>query len=173
MPSSQTLPNLMSPKPETINPPVENFETQIPEQETQPSAEIPETEKSLPLKEQSEPESIPETAPQSIPEQFASAIKTPQIPQIKDELSQRIETIMEEDLRETYSELDPVQKQKFKIKGEETVKKIKELLKKTKTSFQKIVKLLLEWLKILPVDRYYLEQEAKIKADKIMALKTI
>jgi hypothetical protein len=135
-----------------------------------------------------EQENIPETtevqAPQEAKQveqviQKAPTIKTkplqnkPQaIPKVRDEMTLKIEKIMEEDLKDAFTELTTVQKQQFKIKGEETAEKIKLLLTKTKINIKKVVKLLLEWLKILPgINKFFLEQEAKIKADKIIALK--
>jgi len=89
----------------------------------------------------------------------------------KDELTQEIEGILEEGLEDAYKELTPVQKQEFKMKGEETARKIKELIQAGKAKVKKIFELVLEWLKTLPgVNKYFLEQEAKIKADKISKL---
>ena len=81
---------------------------------------------------------------------------------------------MEEGLTDAYRELTPVQKQEFKIAGERTARKIRDLLRSTHLKIKKIFKLLLAWLRLLPgVNKYYLEQEAKIKADKIFALQKI
>ncbi len=89
----------------------------------------------------------------------------------KDELTQEIEGILEEGLEDAYKELTPVQQQEFKMKGEETARKIKELIETGKSKVKKIFELILEWLKTLPgVNKYFLEQEAKIKADKISKL---
>lgn len=90
----------------------------------------------------------------------------------KDELTVKIEKIMEEGLGEAYAKLSPISQQEFKIKGEETAAKINELMKSARVKIRKVLKLILEWLKFLPgVNRYFLEQEAKIKTDKILALK--
>ncbi len=94
------------------------------------------------------------------------------IPQVRDELTVEIEHVMEEGLKDAFTELTPVQAQEFKIKGEQTAQQIRQLLKGTKIKVKQIVKLLFDWLKLLPgVNKFFLEQEAKIKADKIVALK--
>lgn len=94
------------------------------------------------------------------------------IPTVKDEFTLRVEKIMEEGLGDAYKELTTVQKQEFKIKGEETAWKIRELFKKTHVKVKEIFRLLVEWLRILPgVNKFFIEQEAKIKADKILTLK--
>ena len=90
----------------------------------------------------------------------------------KDPTMLKVEKIMEEGLREAYEKMSPVAKQEFKIKGEETAEKIGQLLKKTHIQVKKIFTLIFEWLKIIPgVNYFFLEQEAKIKTDKIIALK--
>lgn len=94
------------------------------------------------------------------------------IPQVRDALTIQIEHIMEEGLQEAYKELSTVEQQEFKIKGEETAWEIRALLKQAKLKIKTIFKLLVSWLKLLPgVNRFFLEQEAKIKVDKIISLK--
>ncbi len=87
-------------------------------------------------------------------------------------LQSKIENILQEDLVELYCELSPADQQKFKLTGEETASKISQLLTAVKVKVQEIIKLLIDWLKFLPgVNKYFIEQEAKIKADKILRLK--
>ncbi len=94
--------------------------------------------------------------------------------QTKDELTNKIELIMEENLGDAFLELTPVQKQEFKLRGEKTALEIKNIINKKgkKNNIKKIFQLLLDWLKMLPgINKFFLEQEAKIKADKIISLK--
>lgn len=94
------------------------------------------------------------------------------IPQVRDAVTRQVETIMEEGLKDAFQALTPIQKQEFKIKGEETSRKIRDLLRGAHIKVKKIFRLLLDWLKLLPgVNRFFLEQEAKIKADRIIGLK--
>ena len=98
--------------------------------------------------------------------------KTVIIPQAKDQLTVDIEKIMEEDLKDVFLELTPIQKQEFKIKGEEIAFKIRNIMRQTKIKAKAILRLVIEWLKVLPgINRFFLEQEAKIKTDRIMALR--
>ncbi|HZJ41757.1 MAG TPA: hypothetical protein VFD51_01950 [Patescibacteria group bacterium] len=56
--------------------------------------------------------------------------------------------------------------------GEDTTAKINLLLNKTKIKVDKIISLIKKWLKIIPgINHFFLEQEAKIKADKIINIK--
>lgn len=97
--------------------------------------------------------------------------KQPTLPP-QDELSIKIEKILEEGLNDPYQRLSPIAKQEFKLKGEQTARKIRDLMRGGRIKIKKILKLILEWLKMLPgVNRFFLEQEAKIKAEKIIALK--
>ncbi len=89
-----------------------------------------------------------------------------------DPVTFQIEKIMEQGIGEAYQELTPIQKQQFKIKGEQTAKQIKQLLQTTHVKVKKIFRLLLDWLKLLPgINRFFLMQEAKIKTDQILSLK--
>lgn len=100
--------------------------------------------------------------------------KNTAIPQVRDELTVQIEKIMEEGLADVFRELTPTQKQEFKRKGEQTANQIRLLYNKTNIKVKKLFHLLLDWLKFLPgINRFFLEQEAKIKADKMIALKRI
>jgi hypothetical protein len=79
---------------------------------------------------------------------------------------------MAEGLEDAYKEMDPALQQRFKKTGEETANAISKLLQQSKIQVKKIVTLLLRWLRLIPrVNPYYLEQQAKIKADAIVALK--
>jgi len=97
--------------------------------------------------------------------------KTGQKQHIQDEVTTQIEKVMEDGLGDTYDSLSVVQKQQFKIKGEETVFEIRNLMQKTKIKMKTILRLLLDWMKIIPgVNHFFLEQEAKIKADQIFRI---
>lgn len=90
----------------------------------------------------------------------------------KDPALQRIEDIMGEDLTDAFLKLSPERQQKFKEKGEETASKIQQIIEGAKVNTKKIFDLIRKWLKMIPgINRFFLEQEAKIKTDKILSLK--
>lgn len=133
-------------------------------QKTEAKKEIP-----LPTEKQKKPEETIETLTQKLKKPRKQKPTT--VPQIRDELTVRVEKIMEEGLADAYRELTPVQKQEFKLKGEQTAYAIRKLLGSARIRVRHIFTLLIEWLKLLPgVNRFFLEQEAKIKADKILTL---
>ncbi len=84
-------------------------------------------------------------------------------------IKKEIEAVLEEDVKELYLAMNPSDQQKFKAKGEETTAKINEIVNSAKVNAKKIFHLIRGWLKIIPgVSKFFLEQEAKIKTDKIL-----
>lgn len=103
-------------------------------------------------------EALPQAAPIAAPIQ-------------KSPLLLEIESIMEENLQEIYQNMPDELKQKFNIEGEKTAGEIQTLMQSFKATTKKIIDLLKKWLLIIPgINKFFLEQEAKIKADKIMAI---
>lgn len=112
-----------------------------------------------------------EISSDTIPSAPRRHIPIPQIP-TADPVAAKVEKILEEGLQETYLTLSPVAQQEFKIKGEKTAEAISALLRSAHVKAKQIFNLILAWLKILPgVNRFFLEQEAKVKTDKILSLK--
>lgn len=94
----------------------------------------------------------------------------PPVP-VKSPLVREIEDVLSEDLLEVYRSMTPQQQEEFKVKGEQAASKIAELLQSIRVQSQKILGLIKDWLRLIPgVNRFFLEQEAKIKTDKILAL---
>ncbi len=84
----------------------------------------------------------------------------------------RIEDILAKDLEEVYLNIAPAKQREFKEAGEDASRKISLLLEKAKLKVEKIINLIRKWLLIIPgINRFFLEQEAKIKADEIIKLK--
>lgn len=84
-----------------------------------------------------------------------------------------IEDIMSQDVRDMYLQMTPDKQQEFKAKGEKTASEINNLLDKAKWEVGKIIDLLKKWLLIIPgVNKFFIEQEAKIKADEIIRLRS-
>jgi hypothetical protein len=83
-----------------------------------------------------------------------------------------IDDILEDGLADVYQNLTPDKQQELKQAGEQTVRQIDQLLDHAKSQLTKIIGLIRRFLAIIPgVNRFFLEQEVKIKTDKIMALK--
>lgn len=90
----------------------------------------------------------------------------------EEERRKQIDLILSEGLNDVFLNMTKKQQKEFQEKGIKTVNKINKLLSQTKVKVKKIVDLIKSWLKTIPkVNRYFLEQEAKIKTDKIIKLK--
>ena len=82
----------------------------------------------------------------------------------------RVEAILEEDLGDIYFQLPLAFQRQLKQRGEETTQKIIVLLSRPKVKITRIIGFIKDWLKLIPgVNRFFLEQTAKIKTDKIIA----
>lgn len=153
-----------SPKPPAAEVPAKIIEAEPPV-EIRKEVPKPEAEK-MPQPEKEAPEAAVQPAPPPPPSVPAEPAE------IKSEQLIQIESILEEDLKDTYFKLDPKIRGKFQSEGEKTAKKIEILLKEAKVKTHKIFKAIYDWLKIIPgVNKFFLRQEAKIKTDKILKIK--
>ena len=131
---------------------------------------------------QVEREFVPEKAPETVaPVQEGETFK-PQVapqpaiqpqpiqaPAVKDPEVQEIEGILSEGLQDVYQNLDPQAKQRFRQKGEEAATMIKQMTYSVKFTFKWLVGVITSWLSTIPkVNKFFLEQEAKIKADRLI-----
>lgn len=120
--------------------------------------------------EETKPAEIKEGGVLPRPKQSRRAAAMPPSP--RDELTVQVEKLLAEGLKDAFEKLPPIAQQEFKLKGEQTAGKIRELLRSAKVKVKKVFRLIIEWLMLLPsVNHFFLEQEAKIKTDKIIALK--
>ena len=86
-------------------------------------------------------------------------------------IHKKIENVLAEGMDDVYLSLDAGTQRVFKTKGEEVSVKITNLLLQAKIRVKEITKLILEWLRLIPrVNKHYLEQEAKIKTEKILKI---
>ncbi|MEK7496716.1 MAG: hypothetical protein AAB657_02310 [Patescibacteria group bacterium] len=87
-------------------------------------------------------------------------------------IQKQVEGILAEGLESVYKNLSPDKKLQFKVLGEQTARKIVGLVSQTKFRLVEVLKLIRDWLFTLPgVNKFFVEQEAKIKLDKILKLR--
>ncbi|MFW5888731.1 MAG: hypothetical protein ACOCVY_03385 [Patescibacteria group bacterium] len=97
----------------------------------------------------------------------------------KDRIQRRkeIEKILQDGLEDMYKELDDEKKKIFREKGEKIASQINEYLderrsRKLSDFFnsvkKKILRLIKQWLCLLNASKEFIEQEAKLKSDKII-----
>ncbi|MBU4421722.1 hypothetical protein L6259_00095 [Candidatus Parcubacteria bacterium] len=113
-------------------------------------------------------------------------IETPETPEIKawmpagaiqddasyDEELIEIKSILSDDVSELYKQMSSLRRQIFRKRGEDIAIKIKIIMQKTCVKAADIFELIKNWLKMIPhLSSYFLEQEAKIKTDKILGMR--
>lgn len=85
----------------------------------------------------------------------------------------QVEKILEEGLGDLYLSMPSYKQREFKDVGEKTAEQITIILDSAKFKIKKIILLIMKWLSLIPgVSKYFLEQEAKIKADEIIKLRS-
>jgi hypothetical protein len=115
-----------------------------------------------------EEQAVSEPAPPTTPVQaVARVMRAP-----KDRMTAEVEAVLSEGLEEIYRQLSPDERAAFRRKGEETAKDIQALLLEAKVNVKKVFDAIRDWLKLLSdrANKFYLEQEAKIKMDKLLLL---
>lgn len=128
------------------------------------------------IREQEETEIVRkaiEEAERVEPEQPSTHAAPPPVqqPVEKDPLTREVEEILSEDLSELYGQLTPNQRAVFKREGEQLASKIRVMLEQVKVRAHSLLDLIRRWLRLIPgVNKFFLEQEAKIKADKVLGL---
>lgn len=84
----------------------------------------------------------------------------------------QVEKILAEGLEEIYKTLPSAEQQRFRIEGEKAAHEVATLMGQVKVRVQQIITVIRKWLSVLPgVNKYFIEQEAKIKAQRILLLR--
>ena len=119
-------------------------------------------------KEVSANEKLSQSVNATLPNNANAPVKTAVI---KTATRKSIESILSEDMKELFQNMDAAHKAEFKKQAEETASALEILIATAKATARKVVKLISNWLKLIPgVNQFFLEQEAKIKTDKLMEL---
>jgi hypothetical protein len=83
---------------------------------------------------------------------------------------EQLEEILSAGLENIYQDLSLDAKKIFKVKGEQAASRIQLLLQDSKVKINGILEIIRSWLLAIPgINRFFLEQEAKIKTDKIIS----
>jgi hypothetical protein len=99
----------------------------------------------------------------------ATASPTAALP--KDEVTVKLEKILEDGLGEYVSAMPEEARTRFLYKGQETAAQLSVMVRGLKIHAKKVVELIRDWLLTIPgVNKFFLEQEAKIKTDRVLEL---
>lgn len=152
-----------------VSPVVEVVEKSGVVESVEPAEVSHETESVTESVESTEQESTqPEEQPVAEPIMQKVVAVQPVVPK-KNKFEAGIEEVLQEDLTDLYLSMTPEDRKAFKIKGEETVSMIHTLVRVAHINTKKIFQLIRTWLQMIPgVNRFFLEQEAKIKTDKVL-----
>lgn len=108
-----------------------------------------------------------EAAKEAVP--IVSAGQTVKLP--KDETVIEVEKVLESGIGPFYASLPPDAKPLFLKKGEEAATEIAEMVRSLNVQVKRVLELIYAWLRTIPgVNKFFLEQEAKIKTDRIVEL---
>ncbi len=148
---------------------------EMPEQEVEKPIEPETGEKESQVEAPAQPEQeIKKQMPRS-PDKVGEkkqVVKKEKAPESKSDDLIRIEEILSDGLADLFSQLPEHRQAEFKKKGEETAREIEKLLQAKKPKESKIVKLIKKWLSMIPgVNKFFLEQDSKIKADELLKSK--
>ncbi|MCW1892439.1 MAG: hypothetical protein KIH65_004345 [Candidatus Uhrbacteria bacterium] len=89
----------------------------------------------------------------------------------KDPVVIEVEKILEDGIGPFYAAMPQEAKDEFKKKGEAVAQEVSDMVRTFHVRFRRLISLITSWLKTIPgVNKYFLEQEAKIKADRIVQL---
>ena len=90
---------------------------------------------------------------------------------VKDEVMIEVEKILGEDLGDYFQQLPEEAKARFREKGEEVAGQVADMVRNFRVKVKKVLQLVRDWLLTLPgVNKFFLEQEAKIKTDRVIEL---
>lgn len=159
-------------KPEKINSEASDKEskTEIDSLDLSTNVQKQELEPALEAKKDYQPErsaSVERDVPGLAPAANQSA-PTPVATTQKSIALQKIENILEEDMEDIYFHLDSAHQKLFKEEGERAARQIEGILATGKSVAVKILTVIKKWLQSIPgINKFFLEQEAKIKTDKI------
>ncbi|MDP3793648.1 MAG: hypothetical protein Q8R07_02745 [Candidatus Uhrbacteria bacterium] len=93
------------------------------------------------------------------------------LPVTKDDVTVEVEKILEEGLQTYYNEMPETARVRFRGKGVEVSIQIANMVRAFHLQAKKVLKLVRDWLLTIPgVNKFFLEQEAKIKTDRLAEL---
>lgn len=114
----------------------------------------------------------PEAAP--LPGRGAAKPATPAaaaVPVAKSPARVEVEKVLSDGLADVFQSMTPAEQAEFRKAGEEAATKIEELVVTFKATAKKVVEIIRAWLAKIPrVNRFFLEQESKLKTDDILKL---
>jgi len=90
----------------------------------------------------------------------------------EEERFREVERVLAEGLHDLFLNLPAAEQQKFKNEGEKAAREVNGLLGQVKVKIDQLIWVIRRWLASVPgINKFFVEQEAKIKAQKLLLLK--
>lgn len=141
------------------------IEQQQPEQKESAEVVLEQANESVPSDQAAN--TTPPSTPIPITPARPGAIPPPPV----DDLQKEVENVLSENLKDIYKQLPADKKKTFREHGEVVARSVSTMMRGGVMQIKKVLKLIRDWLLIIPgVNKFFLEQEAKIKTDKIKVL---
>lgn len=103
--------------------------------------------------------------------QTAAPAQEAAAPVEKDQITLEVEKILEDGLGDYVPDMPDEARERFIHKGGEVAGELSSMVRSLNVKVKRVVTLIREWLLTIPgVNRYFIEQEAKIKTDRIVNL---
>jgi hypothetical protein len=132
--------------------------------EMEAAAQETEKDNFLETAQEAAPTSTVTPATQAAPAQEAAPVE-------KDPVTQEVEKILEDGLGEYIPDMPDEAREKFIKKGGEVAGEVSGMVRSMNVGVKRVLDLIKDWLLTIPgVNRYFVEQEAKIKTDRIVDL---
>lgn len=133
--------------------------------EMEAAAQETEKDNFLETAQEAAPTSTVTPATQAAPAQEAAP------PVEKDPVTQEVEKILEDGLGDYIPDMPDEAREKFIKKGGEVAGEVSGMVRSMNVKVKRVLDLIKDWLLTIPgVNRYFVEQEAKIKTDRIVDL---
>jgi hypothetical protein len=137
-----------------------------PEQQAQPVEQQQPTPLEVPR-----PNEVPKPGVSGQQAQQTTAQAAPTAPAVKSPAREDIEKVLSEGLVKVYQGMTPQEQEAFRIAGDQAAGNIEQLMTGFRASARVVLEIIRGWLKLIPrVNKYFLEQESKIKTDRILIL---
>lgn len=91
--------------------------------------------------------------------------------QPKSATRKEVEQLLSVGLTDVYRSMSPQEQVQFRAKGEQVASGIEQMVATLTATTRRVLQLIREWLMLIPrVNKFFLEQESKLKTDEIMKL---
>ena len=122
------------------------------------------------------PDGVTEIPADTVPLELSGSQSASASPVVipKDDVTIEVEKILEQGLQKYFQTMPEPAQVRFRQKGVEVADKIAHMVRSFHITIKTVLRLIRDWLMTIPgVNKFFLEQEAKIKTDQILELEHV